>query len=336
MTLPTITTAPAAPNRATDSSATFATKADAFVAWMEGLPAEYNAFAPLLITEAASANYSATSATSVSIGTGAKSLTIDTSKRFVAGDHIMVKDTAAPTTNWMYGTVTSYNSGTGALVIDSLRIGGSGTKTAWLVGLSGPQGIGGDVLPSFSGNAGKLLAVNSGETAAEWIIPDAYLRLAADYTLTSTTAAQKLFNSTTNGALTLGTGHYEFEQAIRVSGMSATSGNAGLDVKGAGTAVLARTFLLSTGKEAPNYAQTDAAWESGQQLGSSFLAMSTAAAAGTGTTLVSHLRGQFEVTTAGTLIPSINLATAAAATVTAASFFRCRRLGSAAYAGSWS
>src|SRR5574343_1116983 len=54
---------------------------------------------------------------------------------------------------------------------------------------------------------------------------EAWLMLTADYTLTSTTSAQKLFNNTTNGRLTLPTGVYEFECFIYLTTMSATSGN---------------------------------------------------------------------------------------------------------------
>lgn len=47
MPVPTITPAPAAPRRSEDS-AQFALKAEAFVAWMEGAPAEFNELADYL------------------------------------------------------------------------------------------------------------------------------------------------------------------------------------------------------------------------------------------------------------------------------------------------
>jgi hypothetical protein len=140
MALPVISTAPAAPNRATDSAATFASKADAFVAWMEGAPAEFNAYAAALVDTAAAANYSATSVTSVAIGTGSKSFTVETGKLFVGGQPVRIADAAAPTANYMDGIVSSYNISTGALVVAVSGIGGSGTKASWFVGLTGPQG----------------------------------------------------------------------------------------------------------------------------------------------------------------------------------------------------
>lgn len=86
------------------------------------------------------ANIRATSTTSNTIGTGSKSFTIQAGKQFTAGDWMLIADAAAPSTNYMVGTVTSYNSTSGALVFNSVAIAGSGTKTSWTVGLSGAKG----------------------------------------------------------------------------------------------------------------------------------------------------------------------------------------------------
>jgi hypothetical protein len=81
-----------------------------------------------------------TSATSLAIGTGSKSLTIETGKQWVPGMPIKVAVTASPSTNYMTGTVTSYNSGTGALVVDVSAVGGSGTYSAWSLSLQSGSG----------------------------------------------------------------------------------------------------------------------------------------------------------------------------------------------------
>jgi hypothetical protein len=78
---------------------------------------------------------SATSTTSVLIGTGSKSLTIQTGKDIVVGMFVLIARTSAPT-NYMAGQVTSYNSETGALVVFVDSVGGSGTYTDWTVSLS--------------------------------------------------------------------------------------------------------------------------------------------------------------------------------------------------------
>lgn len=81
---------------------------------------------------------SATSTTSVAVGTGSKTLVIQTGKNIVVGMAVMVAETAAPATNWMHGFVTAYNSGTGSLTVDVDATAGSGTYTDWTISLSAP------------------------------------------------------------------------------------------------------------------------------------------------------------------------------------------------------
>jgi hypothetical protein len=83
---------------------------------------------------------SATSTTSVVVGLGSKSLTIETGKLLTVGASVKIANTATPTI-WMHGDVTSYNSGTGALVVNVTTINGAGTLAAWSVSLSGPAGV---------------------------------------------------------------------------------------------------------------------------------------------------------------------------------------------------
>lgn len=90
---------------------------------------------------------SGTSSTSVLIGTGANSFTANTGKLWVAGNFITVSSNAN-SANYMHGSVTSYNSGTGALVTNILDIGGSGTFADWNINITGTQGPLGPVGPS--------------------------------------------------------------------------------------------------------------------------------------------------------------------------------------------
>lgn len=80
----------------------------------------------------------ATSTSSVLVGTGSKSLTTQAGKLFVPGQPVMIARTSAPGTTWMAGNVTSYNSGTGSLVVSVVWTAGSGTFTDWTVSLAGP------------------------------------------------------------------------------------------------------------------------------------------------------------------------------------------------------
>jgi hypothetical protein len=76
-----------------------------------------------------------TSASSVAIGTGAKSFTTQAGKSYVAGMTLRIANTADPS-KWMQGEVTSYNSGTGALVMNITHTNGSGTLAAWTISLA--------------------------------------------------------------------------------------------------------------------------------------------------------------------------------------------------------
>jgi hypothetical protein len=151
-----------------------------------------------------------------------------------------------------------------------------------------------------------------------------FIRQAASRTLTNATGDQKLFDSVTNGTLTLETGTYLFECMFLITGLSATSGNAYFDIIGAGTATLADVLYMASGRD-------NAADSAGGALGGtmSTTAQTNAAlvTAGTATAVFATIRGTFEVTGAGTIIPSVGLQTAAAGTVSAGSYFLINRIG---------
>ena len=108
---------------------------------------------------ASAAKLTGTSTSSVAIGTGSKSFTTQASKFFDVGNWLMITDDAAPSTNWMHGQVTDYNSGTGALTVLVSSTGGSGTKTAWTIRVSGAQGAPGTVA---DGDKGDITVSTSG------------------------------------------------------------------------------------------------------------------------------------------------------------------------------
>lgn len=166
---------------------------------------------------------------------------------------------------------------------------------------------------------GTTDAGNRGVIPVEYII-----RADATRTLPNDTNENAIFNSPTNGRITLETGVYLFEGLISVNTMSATSGNALLDILGAGTATCAAWLYHVVGADGNiNTA--------GTQTGSTTNTQQSAASiltAGTGTSMHMRIRGTFEVTGAGTLIPSIDLVTAAAAVVAIGSYLVFRRVGS--------
>lgn len=83
---------------------------------------------------------STTSTTSLTIGTSQQTLTLAVNKAFLPGMRIMVASTASPT-NYFYGIVSSYNSGTRVLVFDVIVTGGSGTIASWTVSASAGIGV---------------------------------------------------------------------------------------------------------------------------------------------------------------------------------------------------
>lgn len=84
-----------------------------------------------------------TSTTSVTIGTGSKVFTVDTDQPYSVGMDLKVVDVAAPSTNFMFGTVTAYNSSVKSLTINVTTTGGSGTLSNWIITVSGIQGAAG-------------------------------------------------------------------------------------------------------------------------------------------------------------------------------------------------
>ena len=101
------------------------------------------------------AGFVSTSTTSNSVATGAKTFTIEAAKQFTAGVSVTVINTGTPA-NFLFGTVTSYNSTTGALVLDITVIGGSGTFTAWTISLSGARGATGATGMPVAATAAEL------------------------------------------------------------------------------------------------------------------------------------------------------------------------------------
>lgn len=127
-----ITPLPTPPDRSAPS--TFSALADAFIAALPNFVTEANALAIAMNLNATTA----TSTTSLAIGVGSKSLTVDTAKSYQPGMSVKIARTASPS-NWMHGDVTSYDTGTGALVVNVLDILGSGTFTDWTITFSAPN-----------------------------------------------------------------------------------------------------------------------------------------------------------------------------------------------------
>lgn len=139
MSLTPLTLPPTAPSRS-DPPATFIALADAFINWMANTFApEMNLLLPAIVTAGSATNYSGTSTTSLTIGTGSKTFTTQIEQAFVIGQFVLIANTGTPA-NYMSGQVTAYNSSTGSMTVNVATVGGSGTFTAWTIGLNPSAG----------------------------------------------------------------------------------------------------------------------------------------------------------------------------------------------------
>lgn len=233
----------------------------------------------------------------------------------IAGDYMPFWDASASTTDKvLLRELRNILLGAGSATAGTWPIIGSGTLLTTAEEGAIEQDADTFYLTTDAGNRGQI-------SGWHWIRAD------STRTLPNDTNENAIFNSPTNGRITLETGLYEFESFIAVNTMSATSGNALIDWLGAGTATVAAWLWIALGADASPTsgaaeAAARAAWRATQDSAASIFA----AAVGTG--LAFFAKGTFEVTSAGTLIPAIDQVTAAAAVVQIGSYFKCRRIGS--------
>jgi len=89
-------------------------------------------------TPAVGDKYYTTSTTSLAVSNGTKSLTVGTGLSYTTQQSIVV---AYDPTHHMHGVVTSYNSSTGAMVVDIQQHTGSGTYASWTVNVGGISSV---------------------------------------------------------------------------------------------------------------------------------------------------------------------------------------------------
>lgn len=161
------------------------------------------------------------------------------------------------------------------------------------------------------------------------------IRADATRTFTSNTSQQAIFTTPSNGRLTLETGVYFFEGLISMDTMSGTSGNGKWSLIGAGTASLGAILQQVHGQD---IALDSISASSGVSLATATVTATNTSTANASTVYTFTVKGTFEVTGAGTIIPSFAQTTAAAAVVKIGSFFMCWRGGSTSMTsvGQWS
>jgi hypothetical protein len=175
-----------------------------------------------------------------------------------------------------------------------------------------------------------------GQNSNAGMVPSSlFIRQHATFTLSSSSSVQKLFNGSTNGRISLETGFYFFEGVVYITTMSATSNNAKFSIEN-GTGTVANVlFHWSASDAAQPPASGGVTWQSG--MAKTAATPANMATAGTATEMAFFVRGTFEISVAGTVIPSITLGNANAAVVQIGSYFSCWRGGAAATVtqGNW-
>jgi hypothetical protein len=101
--------------------------------------------------------YLTSSTTSLTINNANKTLTIGTGLSYSPQQDVIISESTSPTTRHMHARVTSYDSGTGVMVVDVISHSGTGTYTSWVVNVGG-------VTPAASVAWGAITGTLSSQT----------------------------------------------------------------------------------------------------------------------------------------------------------------------------
>jgi len=142
-------------------AAAASTSAGAALTSQNAALASQNAAAASAASSLTAPGTNATSATSMTVGSGAKAFTLaQTGKSFVVGQWVSVCDSATPTANWMLGGITAFNAGTGAITVNVTVAAGTLTGTSWVVAAAAPVSVGSLPVTTVAGTAQTAAAGN--------------------------------------------------------------------------------------------------------------------------------------------------------------------------------
>lgn len=162
----------------------------------------------------ATASTNTASSTSLTIGTGAKALTVETGKALVPGMWVLLAYSADPAKN-MIGQVTSYNAGTGALVLNVTATSGAGTYADWAGSVTGAPAAVPSIARADKTSAYTLVGTDKGaiiDCSGTWTLDLTaaatlgagwwcYVRNVGTGTITADPNASELIDGVTSGAI---------------------------------------------------------------------------------------------------------------------------------------
>ena len=139
--------------------------------------------------------YKTTSSTNETIALGSQTFVVETGLSWTTGQTAIVTD-ASNDANYMAGEVTAYNSANGNLTVNVTVVGGSGTKSSWVVNLSGEVGAAGS--SGTSGTSGTTPFPYSGSADISGSLTVTGSNAPAVRVSGSTTLTGSLFTSGSN------------------------------------------------------------------------------------------------------------------------------------------
>ena len=139
--------------------------------------------------------YKTTSSTNETIALGSQTFVVETSLSWTTGQTAIVTD-ASNDANYMAGEVTAYNSANGNFTVNVTVVGGSGTKSSWVVNLSGEVGAAGS--SGTSGTSGTTPFPYSGSADISGSLTVTGSNAPAVRVSGSTTLTGSLFTSGSN------------------------------------------------------------------------------------------------------------------------------------------
>lgn len=163
--------------------------------------------------------------------------------------------------------------------------------------------------------------------------------LSANYSLTDTASAQKAFNSSTNGAITLVSSTlYGFEGQYLITNTGTNAHTWG--VLFGGTATITSGSLVVHGRSGTTSAATLTADSSAYTTDITTVLVSTASSTSSTENVILNISGIVRINSGGTFIPQVKLSATTGGTITmlANSYFRIYPIGPSALAarGNWS